>query len=468
MRIRAKITLLVVTLIAVVVGSVATEIYWLEQRRAQQEYDQRTDALMEGVLRIGRESLSGSDELMLLSYLKFLMTDYTDIELAVVTRSDHTSVLGADRSGLFYRTIRVTAPRAAAFLPKAAAAKAAPAVASSGVALPPGTIEIKLGFSTDALRRSVEQARRAILDKLARVAAIGLALGVLGSLWLAHVLAGPITELGEAARALEEGKLDVEVPEGGKDELGALARQFNRTAATLRDSIRFKEELLSTLSHELNTPLGGLKAFVDYLERRTPVGDRDTRQSFQTMGESVRQMEVALGNAIQLIRARAGWALKPERVDALALIDEAVRLFTPMARSNDIKLYGPAPAGKLFLTADRELLRRVIVNLISNAVKFTPPGGSVSVEAAIEKDWLRLRVGDTGPGIAAEDQPRIFERFYRAPGPDGKAQRIPGSGLGLAIVKRAVDLQGGRIALRSAPGQGSIFEVSLPKAEGVA
>jgi signal transduction histidine kinase len=109
------------------------------------------------------------------------------------------------------------------------------------------------------------------------------------------------------------------------------------------------------------------------------------------------------------------------------------------------------------------MMRRVFINLISNAVKYTPPGGTVTVAIEEEAEGVKASVADTGSGIAPEDREKIFTKFYRAPGPGGAHRRIPGSGLGLAIAKQAVDLQQGSIWVESESGKGSVFHVRLPK-----
>lgn len=468
MKIRTKISLLVTLLITAVIGGVAGDLIWVEQHRVRLEFSTRVDALMEGVLRFGRESLSSRDELMLLSYLRFLMNDYPEIELVTVSRQGHTSLLGSVRTQLFYKTLTITEKNAATF--KAAhyvpPQKHLPAAANPDQIkrLPPSTFTIQIGFSKTVLDENIRRAQKALAANILGIAGIGLLLGIAGSLWLGRLLSQPITALASAAKSLGEGKLDTTVAAGGRDEIGDLAGQFNRMSANIRDLIRFKEDLLSTLSHELNTPLGGLKGFLEYLQdEHIAQAPRERAESYETMAEAVKQMEISLANALHLYKSDIKLPVHPESLNVNDIVDEVVKLFVPMAKSNEIALHAPDNAVPIRLWADKQLIRRVAINLISNAVKYTPPGGSVRIRLEEDEMDVKLSVADTGSGIAPQDQERIFTKFYRAPGHDGRPQRIPGSGLGLAIAKQAVDLQRGKIWVKSTPGAGSIFYVAIPK-----
>lgn len=476
MRIRTRISLFATSLVGVVVLSIVLNLAWLERRRARAEFGARVDALMEGVLRIGREALATQDELMLMSYLKFLMKDYPEIEVAILSRQDHTSIVGELRSDVLYRTVLIENPETAGLqdapgaTPAAGLQGASPARSRFEVParpLPPGSLSIQMGFSKTALERQVRGAQLALLGKIVEIAAFGLLIGILGSLWLGRLLSGPLAELADAAGRIGRGQLDTLVAEKGDEEIGNLASQFNAMSARLRELVRFKEDLLSTLSHELNTPLSGVKGFLEYLlESDARQTSRERRESYETMTEAVKQMEVSLENALELFKAESKPSLSLEDFPARDVINEVVRLFSPKARVSDIVLRGPGAETEGWLRSDKELVRRLAINLVSNAVKYTPPGGVVTLDLREDPGSVLFSVEDTGPGIKPEFRDEIFTKFYRAPTPGGQGSRIPGSGLGLAIAKRAADLLGGRLWLESEVGKGSIFFVSIPKRGG--
>lgn len=473
MKIRTKITLLVMALMTAVVTAVAANALYLERRRVTEESQARFDALLEGVLRIARESLNSRDELMLLGYLKFLLQDYPEIEMVVVSREGHSSVLGEVRSELLNRTLTVTSPTAASFQPvapadlsTATASGLVPAAqAASAKPAGPASLTIQVGFSKAAIHKAVRDGQLALMKRIGVVAMIGLLLGLVGSWTLGQWLAGPVGELAHASARLGEGQLDAQVPVRGDDEFGELARGFNAMAGKLRDSIRFKEDLMSTLTHELNNPLAGLKGFLHFSRE---AGPEERAEAYDTMDQAIQQMEISLKNALELFRtgAQPQPQLKRERLDLRRIVEEVLHLFGPTARARSLELkfrnQGPA-----LIEADRELMRRVVINLVSNALKYTPSGGLIEVRLEdTPEGTVHLAVADTGPGIAAADREKIFTKFYRASGPGGRAQRIPGSGLGLAIAKHAVDLHAGKIWVDSVIGRQSVFHVSLPKSGG--
>ncbi|MEK7858736.1 MAG: HAMP domain-containing sensor histidine kinase [Elusimicrobiota bacterium] len=463
LRIQGKIALFVTSLLVVVIGSLVVNMVWTERRAIRQASAARLDVLMEGVMRITRESLSSHDELMLLSYLKFLMEQYPEIELALVSRNGHSSVLGKVRTELYYRTVTVTEKNAAAYRVSdgGGIAKAAETSAS----LPPETLAIQVGFSLSALERQVRSAQTALAVKMLRLAAMAFLIGLAGSIWISRLLAQPLVLLALAAKGVGEGRLDTTVPVHGRDEIADLAGQFNLMVGKIRDSIQFKEDLMATLTHELSNPLAGLKGFLKFLhDSGSTQSPEERQQDYETLLEAATQMELSLNNALKLFKSGAGQlTLRLEKVSMKEVVDEATNLFTPSARANNVTLTGPAEGAPMLVWADKELIRRVVVNLISNALRYTPQGGRVTAALHDRGGAVEVTVADNGPGIAPEFQERIFVKFFRVPGPDGKASRIPGSGLGLHITKQAVDLHGGRIWVESAPGQGSAFHVLVPK-----
>lgn len=460
--------MLVTALTASVVLLIAANLGFMESARVKAESGERTSALMEGVMRIARESLKSRDELMLLSYLKFLMQEYPEIEIAVISREGHSSVLGEVRNKLFYRTITLTEANAASYRAAPSPAPdteqaAAPAAAASNT-LPPDTFTIQLGFSETLLQERIRATQVALWKKISVIAAVGLLLGLAGSFWAGRVLARPIAELAAAAERVGAGRLDTQVPVRGHDELADLSNSFNAMSGKIRELVNFKEDLMATLSHEMRTPLAGLKGFLEYLQSSTVARNpREREEAYKTMLEAVSQMELSLTNALQLFRVGSRPAILREPIDLNDVVSEVIRLFTPTAQAAGVRLTAPRAGRQIVVPADRELLRRIVINLVSNAILYSPSGGEVLVRLEDGPETVTFTVTDSGPGVAAADRQRIFDKFYRAAGPDGKPQRIPGSGLGLAIAKQAVDMHKGLIWVDSEIGKGSTFHVELPK-----
>jgi len=440
MKIQTKITLLMTAMIAVVVGTMFMALVALERRQIREQEDTRVNSVMNSITRTAGESLSQRDDLMLLSYLRFQMKEFPEIEICLVTKNGYTTVLGKVITDLDYRTVSAS---------------------GSGE-----TVNIQVGFSKAYMREELRRENMGMLALAVGVALIGLGIGFAGSLYISRKLARPVSELSAATDRLAGGDLNAAVEVQGSDEIAALAGAFNHMSGSIRESVQAKEDLLSTLTHELNNPLAGLKAFIAMLRDPKRISTiQETRQAYETMAEAVGQMELTLSNALELFRTSAKPAIDPEVVELADMAREVIGLYGPVARSSHIDLKMEAPEHGLAVMADRKLIRRVIVNLVSNAVKYTPERGSITVRLTEGEGLIEFSVADTGYGISKEDQAQLFTKFYRTRGADGKRTKIPGSGLGLAIVKQAVELHGGKIWVESEKGKGSTFRVSLPKSD---
>jgi two-component system, OmpR family, phosphate regulon sensor histidine kinase PhoR len=225
-----------------------------------------------------------------------------------------------------------------------------------------------------------------------------------------------------------------------------------------------KEQFLATVSHELRTPLTSILGFTE-LVRDGAAGEvsSEQRRFLDVVGRNARHLNVLVDDLLLVGRAGEGeLTLETADVDLGELARLAVEATDTDAgeRRVAVELDAPEP---VVLDADARRLTQLLHNLISNAIKFTPSGGRVTVRVGAGDGTARLEVEDTGPGIPEAEQEHLFERFYRAANASGS--RVPGTGLGLAIVKAIVDAHGGAISVRSAPGEGTTFTVVLPGAE---
>jgi len=227
---------------------------------------------------------------------------------------------------------------------------------------------------------------------------------------------------------------------------------------------RLKDEFLSLVSHELRTPLTSIRGYLDLvLDEEAGELNPEQRRFLKAVERNSGRLLRLVGDLLFVAQADAGrLTLERAKVDVAALAAECVEAARPVADQRSIELHlaaEPVPA----LVGDRGRLAQVLDNLVSNALKFTPEGGRVEVRTSVTDDYVRLEVEDSGIGIPAEEQPRLFERFFRAA--SATEQAIPGTGLGLAIVKAIVEAHAGRIEVVSAPGKGTTFLVELPLRE---
>ncbi|MBN1284565.1 MAG: GAF domain-containing protein [Anaerolineae bacterium] len=270
----------------------------------------------------------------------------------------------------------------------------------------------------------------------------------------------------QAAIALENARLYAEV----QQHVEMLDRRVEARTAELREALiraqkseRAKSEFVSTVNHELRTPLANLKLYLDLLRKGRP-----ERQAYymETLEREIERLSTLVEDILAIARLDDDAPLQWKKIDLVALAYEAAQRFFPLAESRKLDFSYAVPETVVVVNADAGQVMRVFVNLLGNALTYTPSGGSVTLyvrtRQANDGRWAVISVQDNGPGIAPEEQAMIFERFYR--GNAGRDSGLPGSGLGLAIVREIVQLHNGRVELESAPGKGSVFKVWLPLA----
>jgi signal transduction histidine kinase len=291
-------------------------------------------------------------------------------------------------------------------------------------------------------------------------------MAVVVGLLVSRGLSAPLRQLTAVAGEMSSGDLSIRAPLRGKDEIGQLAGQFNLMAERLeasfadlaaeRDALR---RFIADASHELRTPITALKNFNDLLQGAA-ADDPAARAEFLAESQlQLDRLEWITRNLLDLSRLDAGLVtLDLANQDVGELIESAASAFKVLAQEKGIAFSIWPPTPSLELRCDRARIESALSNLLDNALKFTPAGGQVEIGAEQRGEAVRLWVRDTGPGIAPQDQPRIFERFYQ-----GKNDRAEGSGLGLAIVQSVVQAHGGQISVESEPGAGSLFVIELPQ-----
>lgn len=289
----------------------------------------------------------------------------------------------------------------------------------------------------------------------------GLALAAI-LLTLAAVFSGriskPLRQLDAAAHAMAAGKLQVRVQPGPVREVADLARSFNQMADALEDADRQRRQLTADVAHELRTPLSIIKGRLEGIQ--DGVYGADPEQVAGLLDE-IALLERLIDDLRLLALADTGQlALYPEPVDPGDLLQDTQRSFAHQARERGVALRVEAGPAMPELAADPQRIAQVLGNLVSNALRHTPAGGTVVLAARAEPDGVLFAVRDSGAGIAPEDLPRIFDRFYRSDA--SRARASGGAGLGLAIARRIVEAHGGRIWAASAPGQGTTVSFVLP------
>jgi signal transduction histidine kinase len=251
-------------------------------------------------------------------------------------------------------------------------------------------------------------------------------------------------------------------------EVRQTAKRLEQLNTDLDAAMKSKDQFLSNVSHELRTPLNSIIGFTDLLlteELGPPLSDQQ-RDFLETVARNGRQLLELINELLDLQRIAAGrMDIKQEEVDLSGLLQEAAGSVKAQVQKHGHALVVTSPPEELRVLADRGRVRQILLNLLSNAIKFTPDGGRITVAAAPVNGGAaaRIAVSDTGIGIAAEDQPKLFKEFSQL---DASAsRRYEGTGLGLALSRRLIELQGGTIGVESEMGKGSTFWFILPQAQ---
>lgn len=283
--------------------------------------------------------------------------------------------------------------------------------------------------------------------------------GIVTSIWVSRSVTAPITAFAEAAKAIGNNDFSRRVHGTGSREIADLAHTFNQMTADLERTDGLRRQLLADVAHELRTPLtileGHLRAALD---RVYALDEEELANLYGQTQHLIRLVhdlhELAQAEAKQL-------PLTVAATDLVALIEETVMVFVPVAEEKAITVAHHHAQPVLLVQADAARLRQVLHNLLSNAVRHTPQGGAISVASVRERDAVHITISNSGDGIAAEHLPYLFERFYRVD--RGRSRGSGGTGLGLAIVKALVEAHGGTIGVASSGhNDGAMFTLRLP------
>lgn len=295
--------------------------------------------------------------------------------------------------------------------------------------------------------------------------AIAMALGY----FFSSALTDRIQALNLAARSIAAGELDVQVAVHGRNEVAQLAKTFNGMAAQLaqaersqREAEQLRRELLAWVGHDLRTPLSSIRAIVEALADGV-VSDAATQQRYLlTAQRDIQSLSVLLDDLFEMSQIGAG-GLELDRQPASLtdLLSDTLESFTALATAKGVALTGNAGPGVDPVAMDVQKIGRVLGNLIGNAIRHTPPGGLVRVQAMLSSGGnVLVEIIDTGEGIPADSLERVFDQFYRAE--ESRNRETGGAGLGLAIAKGIVAAHGGEIGVESQPGAGARFWFVLP------
>jgi heavy metal sensor kinase len=309
----------------------------------------------------------------------------------------------------------------------------------------------------DAIRDDLRLVRRVFFFTLP----VALLLASFGGYWLATRSLAPVRRMAEQAKRITDRNLNSRLDAGAaSQELQLLADSFNELLSRLDQSFASMRRFVADASHELRTPLSVIRGEAD-VALASDRSHAEYKESIAVMQDEARRLSRLVDDLLNLTRADAeSVKLRLEPFYLNDLLSECCRSVQPIAGSKGIELGCRCP-GDVMFNGDQELLRRLLFNLLENAIRYTPAGGKVAMNLGVEEEAVRIEVSDTGIGIPADAAPHVFERFYRAD--QARSREQGGFGLGLSIVKWIAETHHGTVQLTSQPGVGSTFTVLLQK-----
>ena len=305
-----------------------------------------------------------------------------------------------------------------------------------------------------SMERADQQISVVILILVAAGLFIMLLLTLSGAYFIRSIVV-PVRQLSQSARQIAQGDFGVRIEKAKDDEIGQLVDAINDMAGELGAAEQLKNDFISSVSHELRTPLTAIKGWAETLQEGA--GPETTAKGMNVIIRESERLSGLVEELLDFSRLQNGrLRLIVSRLDILSELDEAVYMFTDRARTEHKQLHYEETTALPPVYGDVDRLRQVFVNIIDNALKYTSPGGTITVSSREDSGWVRVSIRDTGCGIPAEHLPNVKKRFYKA------NQLVRGSGIGLAVADEIARLHGGSLDIQSQEGVGTTVTISLP------
>jgi signal transduction histidine kinase len=317
-----------------------------------------------------------------------------------------------------------------------------------------GTVYVGLPEGSPGIEGFLASINRTLL-LVAVVAGLGAVLLILG---LSRRILAPVEALTAAVRRMEAGDLSQRVEVTSQDEIGDLGRAFNSMADGLARLEELRRNMVTDVAHELRTPLANIRGYLEALQDGVV---KPEKHIIDSLYDEAMHLNRLVNDLQELSLAEAGQLRLQRQPVALAdVVHRAAEAGRARAQAVKIELQIDLPEDLPLVDIDPQRIGQVLRNLMDNALTHTPPGGEIAIAAHADGQWVAVSVWDTGSGIAAEDLPYVFERFYRAD--KSRSRATGGAGLGLAIARQLVQAHGGQIEVESEIGQGTRFTFTLP------
>ena len=459
MSLRTKFAIILNGLILLSVGGVSIYLLITEHRHLVQESIKKQKIIVSEVAQIVKESLITQDDLLLMNYISVVKKNNPAIEYIKVSdltgrMIGHTDFkqLKKENTGVNDRLDVVTSGTTIEVMNRSAA-------------------NLEIGFSKMVLNRQIDAALKATKIRIIGIAIIMMLVGFAVAHLISATLTNPIKVLAASADAVSKGNLEYRIEIKSRDELGRLGQQFNEMAAKLKELDRLKQDFVSSVTHELRSPLGAIESYIKMMmksaETDAVIGAK-WGDCLNRIHSNTQRLSRFINDLLDIAKIESGkMEIKKVQVNFYEIANEVIDFLKPKADEKSVSMFTDIPAGLPLLLADPERVRQILINLVSNSIKFTGEKGTVSLSVVSGRkisSMITFAVSDTGIGISPENIEKIFAKFEQIRSAKNEMS-VKGTGLGLAIVRALVEGHGGKVWVESELNKGSRFYFTLPIAE---
>jgi len=471
-KLGTKFSLFSSLLVIFVILVVSVFLIIAEEKMLRNEMEGKEKSIVEGLAKVCEEAQITQDDLLVLNYIEKIKENesvsyamYLDKDGVITAHSD-SALLGAR-----FREESVSKEK----------------IIDRQLPVKGGGGSAHIGFIREAIEKNIQENISKTRKRVFGIAAVALILGIFASLIMALTMTRPIKKLAAGSIAIGEGKLDTVIDVKSKDEIGGLAKQFNVMAVKLKELDQMKDDFVSSVTHELRSPLTAIKGYINFIldGKSGPITDKQ-KEFLTIVANNTARLGRFINNVLDMAKIEAGMMeMKKEPMSIKDISAEMVTLLQPLADEKKLTLKIDVEEGIPEIVADPDKMRQVITNLVNNSLKFTPEGGSITVEAKnfdpdklsdqarrifdlkpsmFKKDeMIQVAIKDTGIGIPEDAIRSVFSKFQQVEGVRDKIKGPKGTGLGLSIVKGIIAAHKGRIWVESVVDKGTSFIFIIPK-----
>lgn len=493
MSIKFKLMLTIDTLVMAAVAMFGSILYTSENAVLQKQMLLARENVLQSLANVTAESLLSQDEEMLISYTAGLKHIISELEVAYVLSGQvilaHTDKKLAPRPlPLSYSGRRIRGHTENLLVKSKFVEPDKTNISFSGktIYVNGQSYNIAVGYSDLKVREHIKAALDSVFVRIVKTGLLVILAATILTLLLSGLMIKPLNALVRAFIVMGSGNLEHRIKDSGRrDEIGLLNREFNRMVDKLKELDQLKKDFVSSVTHELKSPIGAIESYLDLMSYEIKKSMNDPGSWIARLPRFAENIDFIKQNSGRLLRfitdlldvariEKGKFEIFRKLSSMEPVIQDTVKLFMERARTSGIQLSSSISGGNLpQIYIDGERISQVLTNLVSNALKWTPEGGKVTVTASLvsahgnpDASWrhsraIRVSVEDTGSGIPQAELNKIFEKFHQAPGSRKNVLGPKGTGLGLYIAKSIVESHGGRIFVESS-GKGSKFSFELP------